>query len=338
MKRIFSILIIILGIHGLISAYVEADNRTIEQLINQVSNTSVTIERQVLEDIALRTYTVLANIPFVGIQSSQTEIQNVIILKNRLEAHTGLLERLLAIRMHDAINRSLFFETYRRALNLMGKTFTPPYKIDTLNPETIIVFLEKNTIAEQAQIQYIKSLNGQFAQFCRSKNFGINDFLNGEVVRGFPSDLRTLLREMQSSLNFIVEEMDKKDMEDVLFVSLLTTIDRTKDVRILCDILLYDLPASYKILLRQIEQRLLLHPYFRVSSGTYSTSDEVHATAETYLGHREEDYPELFTLLFLPYFRNTETNIGIIDDILSKYAGEHREFDNSRFPLGKWLW
>lgn len=321
-----------------VSLHAEEYLSTIQALTAQVSDASVPVENKILEEIALSTYEVLVNIPFVGVQNSQTEIEGLIVLKRKLMAHTGVLERLLAIRMQEAIDRALFFETTRRAVHLMGTTVTPPYISNSLVPETVTALLEKNVIAEREQIQYIRNLHGKFAQFCRSKNFSVEDLLNGNAVRAFPPDLKTSMEKMQTVLDIMTWKMDKKTIEDVFFVFILATIDQAKDIRIVCDIYLYDsLPTSWETFRTQIDQRLALAPYIRVSNGLNSTANDVYTTADKYFGKREEDYPMMLTMLFLPYLSNTEPVITKINDVLFKYTGERGKFDPFHFPPGAWL-
>lgn len=337
MKHVL-IMILLFNVISTTSIYAEEMLAHIRALTAQVRDPSVVVERTTLTEIALVTYEVLANVPFIGLQDSQPKIEALIGLKNALASHPGVLERMLMVRMQEALDRSLFFESARRAIHLMGRSVTPPYKEYPRIPERIITLLATNALVEQEQIQYLRTLHGTFAQFCRSKNFRPEDFLSGEAIRSFSPDLKASLERMQPMLEAMIWEMDKTTLEDILFVSILTTIDRGKDVRVVCDIYLYDSPpTSWEIFSQQIEQRLTLHPYVRISNGLKSTANDVYATADKYFDRKEQDYPIMLTLFFLPFLPETETILTKIDTILFQYTGEHGQFERLQFPPGAWL-
>lgn len=174
----------------------ETDTTSIRELINQVSNNSIAVESKTLEEIALMTYEGLLKTPLVGVNSSREELEALITLRNTLETHSGVPERLLALRIQEGIDCTIFFEVARRTIYLMGKSVSPPYQDDALQLEVVTALLQANAIAEQEAIQYIRNLNGPFATFCRSKNFSIEDFLTAEAVKAFPFDLQISMMEI----------------------------------------------------------------------------------------------------------------------------------------------
>ena len=325
MRRITCIPIIVIAVMMSIPVFyeTEADMASIRELIDQVSDSSVAVESRTLEQIALVTYEVLLNVPLAGLNSSREELEALITLKKILETHSGVSERLLGLRMQEGIDRTLLFEVAQRAMNLIGESVSPLYQDDALNPEMVTVFLQSNAIAEREQIDYIRNLNGQFAPFCRSKNFSIEDFLSGNAIKGVTRKMRFSIKKISDFPGITSEEANT---EDVVFASSLIAIDQAKDVRILCDILLYDIPTSHDTFFEQIEQRLTLHPYMRISSGIYSTPDEVADTQIRYLGNGPNHYLVTFTMLFSAYFSHAETVAIKFDEIFFQYTGKQKQF------------
>jgi hypothetical protein len=310
----------------------------IQTLTDQIHDPSIPLESKTLEDIATVTYEVLLNAPLLGLENSRTEIEALIALKKTLKAHTGLLEQMLAVRMQEALDLVLIVEVARRAAYLKERKIIPPYRVDSVEPETVTTLLKENNIAEQESLHYVRNLNGQFAKFCKGKNFHAKDFLNGEVARAFPQDLRKTMKDIQIMLLLTFKRMDRRTMEDFLFVSILTAIDHAKDVRILCDIFLAGLPASSKIYREQIDQKLALHPHIRISSGLENRSSEVTITASQYIGNlRPKHYPRRLTTFLVPYFSNPEVVAARVEDIYFQYTGKYGVFDGFVFVPGAWL-
>ncbi len=191
----------------------EAELVSIQQLLSQVEASPGSIDKEILEAIALTSYEVLLNIPFDGLENHRAEIQALLSLRNTLGTYTGLSERFLSLRMQEAIDRMLLVEVSRRAMHRIGKTVTPPYQIHSITPETVFELLEKNSFEEQRQIEYIRRLHGQFASFCRSKNFSVEDFLNCTVMMAFPQEWKTSIKSMQLALHLFSKE-NMKTVED----------------------------------------------------------------------------------------------------------------------------
>lgn len=310
----------------------EADTASIRELIAQVSDSTIAIENRTLEQIALMTYDVLLNVPLIGLNSSREELEALITLRNTLETHSGVQERLLALRIQEGVDRTIFFEVARRTIYLMKKSVSPPYQDDALQLETVTALLQTNAIAEQEAIQYIRNRDGQFATFCRSKNFSIEDFLTAEAVKAFPVDLKSLMRGILSVPGGPLKGARKEiPIEDILFVSTLNAIDQAKDIRLVYDLFFDSSPDSYR---EQIDQRLTLHPTIRISNGLPNTADSVVTTIEKYIGNVGPDhYLVTVTLLFSTYFTQPETVATKFDEIFFRYTGKHGGF--SRFMIDR---
>ncbi len=192
--------------------------------------------------------------------------------------------------------------------------------------------LRANTSFEREAIQYILTLQGKFATFCRSKNFNIDDFLDGEALRAFPDDLKPLMWDIQ--LAALSSNGSRQD--DILFMYTLMRINQAKDLRILCDIYLTTSPSSWNELEKLIESQLGSPPPILVSDGNYNTPNKVFRTAKKSIGRRMEDYPKLLTGLFLPYFSDTEGTTDNIREIFLKYTGKEPKIDFLSTP-GTWL-
>ncbi len=342
MKQIVTFtLVILLCLPSLSACNAQAETSTIKQFITQVKVASGPVDRNTLEAIALLLYEQLAHIPLLGVQESMPVIDQIIALQHTLMEHPGIVERLFAYRIQQALDRTIMFEVSRRNVeHLFGYKVSPPYNIHSIDPEIVMMVLEQNAIAEREAIQEIRSLEGKFALFSRSKNFSIDDFLlYGWAVRAFPSTLKTAMQDMQIMLELIYEKTDSKTMEDFLFVTVLTAIDQARDIRIGCQILLFAPPESYDAFLQQITQILKKHPTGRVSTGGVTTMpNKVFSTISRYSKPKAPDrYLRMLMSLFRPYVRDTETVRSRIDDVYFKYTSTHGAFEGFGFLPGVWL-
>ncbi len=321
-----------LGISTIVPQKVWAEHTRIDRLIAQVKEAPAPLHSTTLEEIAMVTYDILADVPLVGIQDSQKALESLIRLARALNGHHGVLERLLATGIQDGIDRVLLFEVAREAAHSLGTQVQPPYLVDSLQVNTVSLLLQANAPSEREAIQYIRTLQGKFATFCRSKNFSIEDFLSGKALGTFPNDLKPLMWDIQLA----VLSSDRSRLDDTLFMYTLTRIDQAQDIRMLCDIYLTISPSSWNQLETLIESRLGSPPPVRVSDGEYNTPDKVFRTAETSVGHRMEEYPTLLTGLFLPYLSDTEIVANKIRGILLKYTGKEQGISVLATP-GAWL-
>jgi hypothetical protein len=338
MKRmIFIALIVLVGIHLPMKLDAAIEHSRIEALIARIEEPSIPVTRETLEEIAFVTYSALAEVPLSGIRKNQATIETLITVKQLLHTHHGMLDHLLAIRMQMAIDRTIGIEVTRRAVHHLGIAVVPPYQEDSLTPDIVIALLKNNEMAAYEAIQYIKNLNGRFAQFCKAKNFSVENFLEAEAVLSFPPDLRESLKNFRGSLDRVVGKMERLILDDFLFASTLTAIDQANDIRVWCDVLLYEQSGSHTIVREKIEQHLQAAPYSRVSSGNNNRAAEIFSTANTIKGENPEDYPEMLTVLFYPFFSNAETISAHIGTIFFQYTGERENFTQYLPGPGAWL-
>lgn len=332
MKRTLFLLCLIVYIQLLAGVKAEAARTPMQELVVQVSESS-TFNSETLEDIALNAYDVLINVPFVGVQDSLTRLEQVLLLKQALERSSGLRERLLAVTITEGINRLLLFEAARKSSAMSGNIIPPPYQTGSFQADAVNALLHKNSIDEREAIAYIRTLQGTFATFCKSKNFSLEDFLTGEVAKSFPPEWRNMLGQRTALWQTSVE---RSTLEDMLFGLILAIIDQGKDVEILCDIYIKTSPGSWKELKAQIEQRLDGQPVIRLSFGGYTSPDHIYRTLDNYFGSSLGDWPHTLTRYFVPFFQNTTENRALIQEAFTQYELAEREMDNLP-PFGVWL-
>lgn len=338
-----TIIIVIFCIYAPLSLHGKKQIPVIQELTHRISDPSIPVEGTTLQDIAVVAYQVLIDVPFTGVQDSQAAIEELIVLKSMLIAHSGMLERLLALRMQEAIDCALLAEVNRRAMFLNGETVTPPYTANSVMEETITLLLEQNAIAEAEQAQYILHLNGMFARFCQQKHFTVDDVLTGKVMRSLPSDLEKRVSYVES---FFLRTMDEKTMRDFLFVYTLEVIDRARDVRILWEVFRQEkdfyLTGTIATKTERIGKVLASSHSSRryISTGERKTAGKIALAGSfchspTFPGH----YPERLTIFFSPYFRDMEAIVANNPGIFSWYC-ESRGLELTRLlqaRSGEWL-
>ncbi len=170
-----------------------ADAVSIETFIETFNNRTAPMAPETLNEIGRMTYEVLLNVPLAGIRKSQKDIEALISLRHALENREGVAERVLALRIQEGIDRTLLFEVFRKAFEFLGKTVVPPPRQQgSLTFEIVFLLLNHNEIERRKHIENIRTLDGIFAKFCRSKNFSIEDFLTGQAAKAFPLDMQLL--------------------------------------------------------------------------------------------------------------------------------------------------
>lgn len=174
-RKIVRYLIIMLWVFTPLSGYSEEPLSVLQDLTRRVSDPSIPVTSTLRQDIAVTCYRILTNVPLTGLQPSSPEIEELIELKKALNNRSGFLERLLGLRMQEALDRTLLFEVNRRANTLNGHPVNPPYRIGSVVDDTVNALFDKNAMAEVAQVTYILRLKSPFAQFCREKGFDVHD-------------------------------------------------------------------------------------------------------------------------------------------------------------------
>ncbi len=307
----------------------EADIASVETFVKALSERTTPVPPDTLNEMARMTYEMLLNVPFAGIHDSQRNIDALIVFRHALEVQGRIAERILALRIQEGIDRMLLFEVYQKTLVQLGRTVLPTHQNNSLVSETVMALLKRNAIDAEKYIKSIRTLDGAFANFCRSKNFSTEDFLTGRVVQALPFDMQLLMQDMLSFPGGRLKKGEKGATEDdLLFVLTLRVIDQAIDARILCDVFLSDLPVSRESYLQQIEQRLTLQPNMRVMDGIYNTPDKVDATWSQYRGEgiASDEYLILLTYLFLPYLRASNVGHAKFDEIFFHYTGKQKQF------------
>ncbi len=303
-------------------------------MVAQVSESSA-FTSEILEDIALAAYNVLITVPFVGVQDSLTRLEQILQLKQALERSSGLRERLLAVTLTEGIDRLLLFEAARKASALRGRIVPPPYHPGSFQVDTVKAVFQQNRMDEREAIAYIRTLQGTFATFCHSKNFSLDDVLTGEATRAFPQEWRTRLGQRTALWQTSVERVT---LEDMLFGLILAVIDQGKDVEMLCDIYIAAPPdpkKNFKIR-TQLKQRLDGQHIIRLSFGGYTSPDHAYRTLQKYVGSGQEEWAQILTWYFVPFFQNTADNRALIQEALTQYGLTERRINNL-LPFGIWL-
>lgn len=321
-----------------ISLRAEEQTPVIQELIQRVSDPSVPVESSTLEDIAVAAYQVLLMVPFIGVQDSQAEIEGLIMLKETLIAHSGILEQLLALRMQEAIDCTLLNEVNRRTISFREETVTPPYQEESLPDKMLLALLDKNVIKEAEHTHYLLELDGTFARFCQRENFNSDDILSGKAMKVLPSDLQKQFWEILSHFRALHEKMDESTMRDFLFAYTLFLIDQARDVRTLCEVFLKDPGFSLSMIdTRKIDKVLALYPRRRrVSTGEKNRGRWVFPVGSHCVGTRLHHHPKLLTDLFDPYFSDVEAIAAQHEGIFFWY-NESGARDLSEFKTGMWL-
>lgn len=340
MKRLCVVFIVFLiGLHMPMVVPAEEQMRVIQQLLQRVRDPSVPVTRTTLEEIAVAAYQVVINVPFVGLQDSHAALEALIRLKKALIARSGMVERLLALRMQGALDAALLYDVNRRAMLRNGESVTPLYTPGFGTDELVSALLEQNAMAEVEQIDYILGLNGPFAQFCRRKQFDAADVLSGKARRSFPDELghRASL-EISSQVLDGLKKMDTLTMQDALFLYSLESIDHARDVRMLWDVFASDqgfylrhMDSTNRDAIAKI---LSSRPYRRrLHSGMRNKAFTIEGTGRDYA--TSHYYPVLVTLFFAPYF-------GDVTAIAAQHEGifswiESTGGDLSKLRTGMWL-
>lgn len=343
-RRVCSLLMIL---YYLQASFLHAEEQMpdIQHLIQRIEVSSTVVERETLQEIAVAAYLVLNNVPFRGLQDSQGEIEHLILLKNTLLKHPGILERCLAFSIQKTLDCVLLAEVNRRAMARNGQRVTPSYQEGSVRDNKVTSLLEHNAVAELKQTHALLGLSGTFSQYYHRQQFEAEDLLNGDAMRRLPAELKSLRSQMYGSITAL-GKIDRINLEDFLVVYTLDIINRARDVRMLWEVFRQEkgfyLPEGVEEYWNTVGKVVSSSPYHRdlttgrkkrawmvVSSGTGCCDIPIPSGG----------YASRLLFSFLPYFGDMRTIAAQHKGIFSWFCQSENMELEELFSLesGYWL-
>jgi hypothetical protein len=288
------------------SAYAE---NSLPELPTDIQAKTASEQAEILGQIAEFSYQVLIEVPEKGLQIQRAAIEDIISTRQWLETTQLPLFQLLALRLHEGVDRAIVNEMYRKEMTRHGYTVHTPFKEGSFDLALIENLLNLNEFSEQAAIEYAISLDGQIGPFCRQENYPYEIYSKGLILRRVSTEIKSLVQEILNTFG-LVGQMTEQEVSDFLFSQTLLGIDKARDVRLAAQV--YQtaggFPQTSRELRELINSKLPLYGAIkgRLSTGYALTPSDVIGTLELYVSIRPFYYGYSLTLLLFPFLPNIE--------------------------------
>jgi hypothetical protein len=196
---------------------------------------------------------------------------------------------------------ALFTELVRSELDKRGAAWGAPFNAATYDAKILEDLLARNELPETALYGNFISGSGDIARYCKERDVTADDFVSGKVVQKLSGGLRTTVRVLSSSSK--LTELNRDDMSNMLFVTMLKATDEARDIRRVCQVYFADgeLPQDSSVLRAKLAADRDMATSSRALTGNRDRAIEVASIMSKLIGNDPDQYNLLLAYYFAPF-------------------------------------
>jgi len=242
---------------------------------------------------------------------------------------------LLALRIQQGIDFSIFHEIWRENNTRLGLTVYTPFKAGSFDKPLLTTLLSENQLPAKQLYEYTLNLEGSITEYLKQHNFPWKDFLTSGAFEMMPPHFAEIIA---SSLIVLgpLNKLSKSDSGNVLLIKTLQHIDDAENIRVAVKVYLTHggFPKTHQETEQLIEEELQQTPRRLVSRGNSAFSWSILDTVKRYMERESSYHSSNITSLFYPFFR--EENNKLIPESFQKLVQQELA-KGMPFKPGQWL-
>jgi hypothetical protein len=329
-----------------------------DSLPSRVTDLSAQEQATWLNRVAKFTYSALLNVPQQGLRAKRADIEQVIAVRQWLEAQRLPLFQLLAIQLQGLVDRALFQEIHRASRTKLGLKIATPLVPNSFDQELLNTLLQANALPEVAWVEYVLTLEGDVINFLKFyQEYQIitaADYLNGKIWFYLPAERRKSVDPKSLESKLVpryngLQAFTPNQIGDFLLSRTLRAVDAARDTRLVAQLFLKrggKLASTSKEFEQLLEEELTLlygdekhRTQKRASLGVTISDFFVMDTTGEYSEKNATYYGSKVTWILFKFF--TEADWQAVEDKYKQEVGESVEFLvkflGGNFKPGQWL-